>query len=47
MPQALIDLCGRARKRDDEYDVPVGDLDTPENTERAKLYNTSLGGAIL
>jgi hypothetical protein len=38
MPQALIDLCGRARKRDDEYDVPVGDLDTEENIGRAKQY---------
>jgi hypothetical protein len=35
-PQALIDVCGKGKKRDDKHDVPVGELDTQVNIDRAE-----------
>ena len=38
MPKALIDLCQKSRVRDEDYSVPVGELDTPDNVARAEAY---------
>tara|TARA_R110000796_G_scaffold237565_1_gene357617 strand:+ start:2227 stop:4395 length:2169 start_codon:yes stop_codon:yes gene_type:complete len=37
-PDGLIAICNKAKVREDEHDIPVGDLDTPENIKSAKKY---------
>lgn len=38
VPAELIAICNKKRTREDDYDVPAGDLDTPENIELAENY---------
>tara|TARA_R110000824_G_scaffold178870_3_gene358830 strand:- start:418 stop:2622 length:2205 start_codon:yes stop_codon:yes gene_type:complete len=49
MPDVLASLCGRARERDAERDIPMADLDTELNIARARKMlvgaETSVQGA--
>ena len=37
-PAELINLCKKSKARVDDFNIPVGDLDTKENVESAKIY---------
>ena len=37
-PAELINLCKKSKARVDDFNIPVGDLDTEENVESAKNY---------
>jgi hypothetical protein len=37
-PEELIALCGKTKTRADNYDIPVGELDTDENIAQARAY---------
>ncbi|MBT8005333.1 MAG: hypothetical protein HN578_20670, partial [Rhodospirillales bacterium] len=38
MPPELIALCQKSRERADDFDIPVGKLDTKDNIKSAKTY---------